>query len=51
MFSFGEILHHGDNNKTNVTYTKVFFEKNGKKLPNFEELFFKSSYLNSRLKH
>jgi hypothetical protein len=37
MFSFGEILHRGDNNKTNVIYTKVSVEKNGQKSPNFEE--------------
>jgi hypothetical protein len=45
MFSFGEILHRGDNNKTNVTYTKVFFEKNGQNSPNFEELFFKNHHI------
>jgi len=39
MFSFGENLHHGDNNKTNVTYAKVFFEKKGQKSPNFENFF------------
>ncbi len=40
FFSFGETLHRCEKNQTNVIHTKVFFEKNGPKTPDFEEYLF-----------
>jgi hypothetical protein len=39
VFSFDEILYHGDKNEINVIHAKVLFEKNDWKSLDFEDLF------------
>ncbi len=40
FFSFGEILCCCDKKKFTVIHTKVHFEENGQKTPDFEDFFF-----------